>query len=384
MLGDLRAGQLYLVRLRGRIGEDESLRSILIAGSETTIDAYNSFFFARQPEEKECLKSLKRFDLKAELLQHAADADDLLIAQAWPWQRHEDQPWLPVEAWSQAVLDFPLQHASSDEALLQFLRGRTSSMILRRVRKYRKSPFRCENLMADDDQLEDYFKNYYEPLVTSRHGDNAHLMSLAVMQALGGAGVEKRLLYLYQGDRRVAGMLLLYDRVRLRLLIQEYGVMPELIDDEALFQSLYTAMNYEAIVYAWRHGLREVSFGGGQNQLKSGVYFYKKQWGCRFERDRKREPVLFAFNPNAETFILRQAPLLLHHSKGAYGLFSVSLSEQMSAEEMLEAVVKEANRLACWNMNELVLKLAPRYQSVLRPWSHELLTRAKVPVRLVA
>ena len=374
--------ELQLVRITGYLVGSKQEASLLVLAQESVVDAYHSFFFARNAIKLDRLGRRRVFRIRRLLRLSSTSQDDILLAEAWPWQTTSSSDWLALEAWSQAIVDLPSDRLADDSALKAYLSGLVSSTIQRRLKSYWRSPCDTAQSSADQPSLEHYYYQYYLPLVEARHGDNAHTMSLQTMQDLGGASVEKILLYLHDEQRPVAGMLLLFDHVASRLLVQEYGVRPDKIDDDKEFQRLYTAMNYEALAFAWYRGIKQVSFGGGQNQLRSGVYYYKKQWGCRFERDRKRESVLLHWNSKNAHEILKFTPLLYFKGSQAFGLCSLALNEALETGELAKTLVSETNKLTFAQMRELTILLSTAAHARLDDLQKAGHLVAKVPIRL--
>jgi hypothetical protein len=302
----------YLFRLRGPVGSTGDTITLLIAGQERIADAYHSFFFARQGVLEKGRK-ISGLRLQKTLSKEQRIEDDILLWQAWPWEKQSRGQVYALEAWSTARLHVGDEHPE------KFLKREASSTMLRRIKAYTKDPCERELCLGEAD-LEVFYRDFYRPLLERRHGSNAHSSSLELMRSFGGQTVRKMVMFLRRDQRRVAGMLLLHDTWENCLTIQEYGVIAECLEDSKAFQDLYAGLNYSAILWATEQSIATVSFGGAPNHLENGVYYYKKQWGALFERNREREAVCFRFVSGKQMIFLESFPLLCFEGEAPFGL----------------------------------------------------------------
>jgi hypothetical protein len=351
MYSRLGGADYYVFRITGPLKGEGARFSILVAGREVVADAYHSFFFHRSGHVEQ-LKPVRGIRLAHAAFRVAQDTDDIVLWESWWWQKRSGLDHLAFEAWSNAMI---LLQERDIEA---FLKANVSSMILRRIKQYRKKLCDVEISTTDRD-LEIFYQEFYKPLLENRHGRNAHGSSLELLQSFGGGSVDKKIMFLSRNGERIAAMLLLHDRLESCLTIQEYGVVPSLLGDAKGFQTLYAGMNYSAINWALTSGISKVSFGGAQNQLSNGVYFYKKQWGAVFERNREREPVCLKFISAQQILILSAFPLLYFDRKSPCGILALLPDDTLPQQN--SELAKKVKAFACRNMSLLrILVPQPR------------------------
>lgn len=140
------------------------------------------------------------------------------------------------------------------------------------LRLVRKHGFAVLESHRDQD-LSDFYRTMYQSHTVARHKSAVYMKSPDELKRLFHAGC---LLWILEGDRRVAGVVVARKAPRLIL-----GALGTLQGDTALMRrGVLSACYLRAFEYAQRHGLTTIDFGATRPAVNDSLLRYKKKWGA--------------------------------------------------------------------------------------------------------
>lgn len=230
-----------------------------------------------------------------------AAAFDMVIREAWPWERTKSLDDVVVATWVDSVSEPGRDYE-------QYLANQVAASTRRYVKKVRSSDFRIVVSSARSD-YEFFYHEMQLPLVNSRYGDGVDMASLEAFVRWNGRSFATETIFLERAGERIAGMGLLVPRLYGSMRVWAYGALPKVIEDKALRRDFTLALNSYAFERACCEGVK-ISLGNCRPFMDDGVLLYKRHWGCRPALSRGMVRFCVSIRPDRRHAVLSRAPLL--------------------------------------------------------------------------
>lgn len=139
-----------------------------------------------------------------------------------------------------------------------------------RIKKYGYS----YRVSYDNDDFDNFYRNFYVPSTEDRHKDLAEVQSYDYLKAVFKRG---GLLFLHNGAKPLGAVLFIVDSFGVFHFFV-WGVLKG--EEKHLSDAVGHALYYFSITWASEQGLKEYNFGGSRPFLNDGILQYKKKWGA--------------------------------------------------------------------------------------------------------
>ena len=290
---------------------------LIVAGCSMHVNRINSIYCGKIGNVQK-IKAMPRIGIEKETVDTCKKIGaDAAFWEPWPWQislNRKDIFFTHLDA----VLDLDL---GVD------LEGHLGKITSKRFR--RKALDELKNLSpatfaSDDKCLEIYYESLLKPYSIKRHGPKAFVESLASLKFQKAIGEEKVVMLLSEGDKVVAGGLLIYSKLKREVSLHSYAVIPEYIDEPERMETLFVAMNLHFLGMAISRKAIRANFGATISVLNDGINFYKKRWGFRFEVNPAfsipGNITFFRFTPKKRALLLYYCPIPIFENNQIVGL----------------------------------------------------------------
>lgn len=227
----------------------------------------------------------------------------IALIQTDPFVRRffEQDDWLFIPLWISGTATLPI----ADE----MMKGKS---IRSDVRVIRKAGLRAR-VTRDPERFDDFYYNMYVPHVTRAHGPSVYVNPYDTMKA---RLADSDLVMIHDGERDIAGMMIVYDEERPRLW--SMGIRDG--DRRYLKVGALTALYHFSCHYLVEKKFSSVSLGLSRAFLNDGVLRYKRKWAQRLA-DTASDRIAMKIverTPAAMSF-LQNNPFIFERSGQLYG-----------------------------------------------------------------
>lgn len=242
----------------------------------------------------------------------------LVLIQADPFLRQflDQDGWFLIPLWVMGTTALPIP----DDVL-------KSKSIRSDVRVIRRTGLRTR-VTREADCFDEFYHRMYVPHVTKAHGSSVYVNPYDTMRA---RLADSDLVMVNDGERDVAGMMIVYDEDRPRLW--SAGVRDG--DRRYLEQGALTALYHFACQHLTEKNYGSVSLGLSRAFLNDGVLRYKRKWAHTLVGTA---PARIALKVVADTAasksFLRNNPFIFEESGALYGAVFLSEEDPVTKENV--------------------------------------------------
>ncbi len=300
--------------------------SCLYVGARDNLAYLKQLLFAGEPSstlrETAGLLGARRLVAK-----HESGMSLVAVDVEWPWNKlFPEQEYLATPCWVNQRLDIP----STWEETTQRLQNEVKRNHARRAKKYGLSA----RVTHEEGAAKHFYTEMYLPHVTRRFGEACIVETEADVVSLCK---DQGLLEISSEGRPVGGSVL--QRTGNRQKGVWVAVQGDL--DNALTASVFGAIYYYTLVYAYEHGCTVMDYCSSRATLSDGVLGFKRKWGARVQRNTERDVLLLKpldlSAPTASFFV--KNPFLSCHERG-FAARLLHREAPLGASELEETVLR--------------------------------------------
>lgn len=311
---------LYRGKLRGR---DDTV-TVLYAGRQRSLAWLLRSTFDEWQELHSTACTV--FTSAAPRRRLGTQADVEILDFGWPYDvaARRSGRYLEAPAWLAMQLALP----RTLDALPQLLSARLRRTDLRLIER---EGYRCE-ITRDPAQVESFHQHMYLPSMRQRHGSDAVIVPLRLMQKRARSGW---LLRIIKGDEAVAAGINHAEGDTLYFL---WMGMP---GDRPMAAGASSALYWFGLRQAIELGCRHIDFGGSRPGLDDGPLRFKRKWGARIEDTFDPGAILIAPRPGSVAAIgfCAGLPLVI---RGRHGLEALFVTDEGPVDGVrLRALVRD-------------------------------------------
>lgn len=254
-----------LARLSGLLRETGEPASLLVASRSTVFRSYlEKRFFANNATTTH-LPPLHWWNLRQHLNVAAATTDDLVFCEAGRFlaSRVLNSDFLYCPAWVGLRAEVP-----DDPAVLKKRLARVDGD-LHLVRRNQLTA----TLDPDLSHVEDFYQNYYQPTIHTRHGEDSIALNLSNL--IEGPGT-KLLGWIHAPEGPIAGFIV--KSVGSKLIFTAIGLRDGSTDH--LKRGAFAACYRNVLQIAQSRKCTTIDYRGCRASLTDGVLAYKRKWGA--------------------------------------------------------------------------------------------------------